>query len=42
MQGIFFPKGYPHTVTPNYWHFTRWNFISSIAGTVSGGAHTAY
>eukprot|EP00158_Paraphelidium_tribonemae_P004899 Partr_v1_DN27041_c0_g1_i3_m29378 putative Chromosome 16 open reading frame 58 len=33
---VFFPRGYPHSVTGNYWDFTKWHFIASICGTVNG------
>ncbi|KAF9985368.1 hypothetical protein BGZ65_011021 [Modicella reniformis] len=32
---VFLPKGYPDSVTPNYWPFTKWQFAHNITGSVT-------
>ncbi|KAG0266369.1 hypothetical protein BG011_002489 [Mortierella polycephala] len=32
---VFLPKGFPETVTPNYWPFAKWQFIHNVAGSVT-------
>ncbi|CAG8465616.1 11092_t:CDS:2 [Paraglomus occultum] len=32
----FMPKGYPDSVTENYWGFTKWQFIHVVAGSITG------
>ncbi|KAG0330480.1 hypothetical protein BGZ99_003051 [Dissophora globulifera] len=32
---VFLPKGYPETVTPNYWQFAKWQFLHNVTGSVS-------
>ncbi|KAF9168129.1 hypothetical protein DFQ26_001305 [Actinomortierella ambigua] len=32
---VFLPKGYPHSVTSNYWPFAKWQFYHNVAGSVS-------
>ncbi|KAF9174592.1 hypothetical protein BGX21_006707 [Mortierella sp. AD011] len=32
---IFLPKGFPESVTPNYWPFAKWQFIHNVAGSVT-------
>jgi hypothetical protein len=34
---VFLPKGFPETVTPNYWAFTKWQFFHNVAGSVTAG-----
>lgn len=36
--GVFLPKGYPESVTPNYWAFTKWQFVHNVAGSVTAGS----
>lgn len=33
----FFPRDYPASVTNNYFEFSKWAFVGSISGTVTGG-----
>jgi hypothetical protein len=33
---VFFPKYYPHSVTRNYWSFTKWNLVAAVSGTLTG------
>ncbi|KAF9094890.1 hypothetical protein BGX27_001361 [Mortierella sp. AM989] len=32
---VFLPKGFPDSVTPNYWPFAKWQFVHNIAGSVT-------
>ncbi|KAJ3396674.1 hypothetical protein HDU92_002300 [Lobulomyces angularis] len=32
----FFPRGYPRTVTSEYWDYSKWQFLNSISGTIIG------
>ncbi|KAG0222450.1 hypothetical protein BGW42_006600 [Actinomortierella wolfii] len=32
---VFLPKGYPHSVTSNYWPFAKWQFFHNVAGSVT-------
>ncbi|KAF9205740.1 hypothetical protein BGZ49_003581 [Haplosporangium sp. Z 27] len=32
---VFLPKGFPESVTPNYWPFAKWQFIHNVAGSVT-------
>ncbi|RHZ75660.1 hypothetical protein Glove_212g176 [Diversispora epigaea] len=32
----FMPKGYPESVTKDYWEFTKWQLIQNISGSVTG------
>ncbi|KAG9325413.1 hypothetical protein KVV02_002649 [Mortierella alpina] len=32
---VFLPKGYPESVTPNYWPFAKWQFVHNVAGSVT-------
>ncbi|KJE95000.1 hypothetical protein CAOG_005530 [Capsaspora owczarzaki ATCC 30864] len=32
----FLPKGYPHSVTPNYMGYSRWQAVQSVTGTMTG------
>ncbi|KAG0202057.1 hypothetical protein BGX28_005307 [Mortierella sp. GBA30] len=32
---VFLPKGYPESVTPNYWPFAKWQFAHNVAGSVT-------
>ncbi|KAI8361034.1 vitamin B6 photo-protection and homoeostasis-domain-containing protein [Mortierella sp. GBAus27b] len=32
---VFLPKGYPESVTPNYWAFAKWQFAHNVTGSVS-------
>ncbi|KAK3828302.1 MAG: vitamin B6 photo-protection and homoeostasis-domain-containing protein [Benniella sp.] len=32
---VFLPKGYPESVTPNYWAFSKWQFVHNVAGSVT-------
>ncbi|KAF9437434.1 hypothetical protein BGZ76_000755 [Entomortierella beljakovae] len=32
---VFLPKGFPESVTPNYWAFAKWQFIHNVAGSVT-------
>ncbi|KAF8937455.1 vitamin B6 photo-protection and homoeostasis-domain-containing protein [Dissophora ornata] len=32
---VFLPKGFPESVTPNYWKFAKWQFIHNVAGSVT-------
>ncbi|CAG8551907.1 7910_t:CDS:2 [Ambispora gerdemannii] len=32
----FMPKGYPDSVTKDYWNFTKWQFLNKTAGSVTG------
>ncbi|KAF9950915.1 hypothetical protein BGZ70_001187 [Mortierella alpina] len=34
---VFLPKGYPESVTPNYWPFAKWQFVHNVAGSVTAG-----
>ncbi|CAG8752376.1 3531_t:CDS:2, partial [Acaulospora morrowiae] len=34
--GSFMPKGYPDSVTGDYWGFAKWEFIRNVAGSVTG------
>ncbi|CAG8490830.1 7815_t:CDS:2 [Ambispora leptoticha] len=34
----FMPKGYPDSVTHNYWNFAKWQFVHNVAGAVTGAA----
>ncbi|KAF9915759.1 hypothetical protein BX616_005458 [Lobosporangium transversale] len=36
---VFLPKGYPESVTPNYWAFAKWQFFHNIAGSVTAGKY---
>ncbi|KAF9329941.1 hypothetical protein BG006_007049, partial [Podila minutissima] len=37
---VFLPKGFPESVTPNYWPFAKWQFAHNVAGSVTaGGKH---
>ncbi|KAF9949519.1 hypothetical protein BGZ72_008709 [Mortierella alpina] len=35
---VFLPKGYPESVTPNYWPFAKWQFAHNVAGSVTAGS----
>ncbi|KAF9277891.1 hypothetical protein BGZ68_008929 [Mortierella alpina] len=35
---VFLPKGYPESVTPNYWPFAKWQFVHNVAGSVTAGS----
>jgi hypothetical protein len=35
LQHMFFPKGYPHSVTNNYHAFFKWNLVTAISGSVT-------
>lgn len=37
MIKAFMPKGYPDSVTKNYWGFVKWQFLHNVAGSVTGG-----
>ncbi|KFH68059.1 hypothetical protein MVEG_06789 [Podila verticillata NRRL 6337] len=32
---VFLPKGFPESVTPNYWPFAKWQFAHNVAGSVT-------
>ncbi|KAF9273510.1 hypothetical protein BGZ88_003723 [Linnemannia elongata] len=32
---VFLPKGFPESVTPNYWPFAKWQFVHNVAGSVT-------
>ncbi|KAG9304803.1 hypothetical protein G9A89_016833 [Geosiphon pyriformis] len=32
----FMPKGYPDSVTKDYWDFTKWQILNKVAGSVTG------
>ncbi|KAG0267294.1 hypothetical protein BGZ95_002884 [Linnemannia exigua] len=32
---VFLPKGFPDSVTPNYWPFAKWQFVHNVAGSVT-------
>ncbi|KAF9921833.1 hypothetical protein FBU30_008113 [Linnemannia zychae] len=32
---VFLPKGFPDSVTPNYWSFAKWQFAHNVAGSVT-------
>ncbi|KAG0349876.1 vitamin B6 photo-protection and homoeostasis-domain-containing protein [Gamsiella multidivaricata] len=32
---VFLPKGYPESVTSNYWPFAKWQFVHNVAGSVT-------
>ncbi|CAH1759390.1 5128_t:CDS:2 [Entrophospora sp. SA101] len=32
---VFMPKGYPDSVTKNYWGFVKWQFYHNVAGSVT-------
>jgi hypothetical protein len=34
---VFLPKGFPESVTPNYWPFAKWQFVHNVAGSVTAG-----
>lgn len=34
---VFLPKGFPESVTPNYWPFAKWQFAHNVAGSVTAG-----
>ncbi|EXX78690.1 hypothetical protein GLOIN_2v1773156 [Rhizophagus irregularis DAOM 181602=DAOM 197198] len=36
MIKAFMPKGYPDSVTKNYWGFVKWQFLHNVAGSVTG------
>ncbi len=38
---VFLPKGYPESVTPNYWPFAKWQFVHNVAGSVTAGRASA-
>ncbi|CAI2168301.1 16968_t:CDS:2 [Funneliformis geosporum] len=35
-NSAFMPKGYPDSVTKDYWEFAKWQFLHNIAGSVTG------
>jgi hypothetical protein len=37
---MFLPRGYPHSVTPDYLPFTLYQFIQSVSGTMAGTVST--
>lgn len=37
MIKAFMPKGYPDSVTKDYWGFVKWQFLHNVAGSVTGG-----
>jgi hypothetical protein len=39
MIKAFMPKGYPDSVTKNYWGFVKWQFLHNVAGSVTGGKY---
>ncbi|GJJ75957.1 hypothetical protein EMPS_08315 [Entomortierella parvispora] len=32
---VFLPKGFPESVTPNYWPYAKWQFVHNVTGSVS-------
>ncbi|KAF9581911.1 hypothetical protein BGW38_000904, partial [Lunasporangiospora selenospora] len=32
---VFLPKGFPESVTTNYWPFAKWQFVHNVAGSVT-------
>lgn len=38
---VFLPKGFPESVTPNYWPFAKWQFVHNVAGSVTAGKETS-
>lgn len=34
---VFLPKGFPESVTPNYWPYAKWQFVHNVTGSVSAG-----
>lgn len=34
---VFLPKGFPDSVTPNYWPYAKWQFVHNVTGSVSAG-----
>ncbi|CAG8590980.1 5424_t:CDS:2 [Funneliformis caledonium] len=36
ITSAFMPKGYPDSVTKDYWEFAKWQFLHNIAGSVTG------
>ncbi|RKP38847.1 vitamin B6 photo-protection and homoeostasis-domain-containing protein [Dimargaris cristalligena] len=36
----FLPENYPHSVTPEYWGYSKWQFIHSVTGSITGVVST--